>query len=350
MKNKKIFLLFFVCLFIGVILFILFHNIEDNKNTTYNIKLENYIQKENLKEKTYSILEEKTIIKKETQKKEQQTNISKKVEETKQAQEKKGGISTIFSPFYSQDNWVSQINNLEYDRITLELQNNGTESILVNEDFIYYLGNNDDGYVVETKIIEGAGELQPGETRKIVAKGNGDARYFVIGGNTMEVDKWAIYRVMSTATTANDLNQPAANGWPKYTIDAAPLTADWDEISLLPCTTYYIDENKYSNIKINNNNSESGVMALEIDLYNKMQETLIINGSSFVIKDFNNKNIETFKIEEYKEELYSKQRKHFILPFKYVGNEYLYSVILHTNIGDITIENPENIYGLMKLN
>lgn len=339
MKKKYIFIL--GVFFLLILLLLIFGNTKEDYSLTYNAKLENYIYKKELKQKTYSVLEEKKVVK--------QTNKTK-IEETKIAQEKKNGISTIFSPFYSQDGWVSQINNLEYDRVTLELQNNGAETIEVNEDFIYYLGNNDDGYVVETKIIEGAGYLQPGESRKIIAKGNGDARYFVIGGNTTEVDKWAIYRIMSTATTANDLNQPAANGWPKFTIDSAPLTADWDEISLLPCTTYYIDSDKYSNIKIDNKNNENGIMALEIDLYNKMQDTLVINGSSYIIKDFNNKNIETFKIEDYQDNLYSKQRKHFVLPFKFIGNEYLYSVILHTNIGDITIENPENIYGLMKIN
>lgn len=344
-KNKKILFFLIILILIWFIVGVI-NNFQEQKNKSYSERIEYFIVNKERDKETYSVLKNKTVNNLDLS----ETTVKKKIETTQKSQEQKWGVSTIFSPFYSTKNWVSQINNIEYDRITLEIKNNGNESIEVDENFIYYLGNNDDGYFVETKIIEGGGELKPGETKKIVAKGNGDARYFVIGGNDLDVKNWAIYRVMSTATTANDLNLPAANAYPKYIIDAVPLTADFEEFSLLPCTTYYLEEDKYASIKIKDNNPETIIMVLKIDLYNKMQEKLIINGTSFIIKDLEHKNVETFKIEDFNDELSSKQRKNLFIPFKYIGNDYLYSVILHTNLGDITIENPETIYGLMKLN
>lgn len=350
-KKKSIFIIIFVILIILLIL-VLFPKTSgvihknNEKLPYYSTKIYETRINNEITEQTYSELNKKVNIEKTST-----SEIQKKGEQWDEIKLKKAGVATIYSPFYSKHNWVSQITDISEDRVEFEIFNNRTESMMIDDMFTSFLGNDFEGYVVKSEIVEGAGELKPGEKRKVVVKGDGEARYFVIGKDFL-VEDWAIYRTITTNSVANDSDLPDIKSYSKYIIDSLPMVANFDEFNLLPYTTVLVDKNKYEKIKITENerknHPDSCIMAIEIDLYNKMNKDLEINGLTYIIKDGENNNVESFTLDDYKLSLDPEERQSLYLPFKYLGQEYLHSVILKSNLGDITIENPENIYGLIK--
>ena len=85
---------------------------------------------------------------------------------------------------------------------------------------------------------------------------------------------------------------------------------------------------------------------IEIDIYNKTNEKLVINGLDILHKQ-NNKVVNTQSIT-YKDTIQGLSLGLLKVPFKSMGGSYKTTLILHTNINDITIHDPELLFSTVK--
>lgn len=346
MKKRYLILIIFIIILLICSLWLLFMlKPAENINQTYSDAIFETLNYKVTTEKTYEVLGEKDI-----------SNITKEVikkenEKWKQIYPEKGGIANIYSPFFSKYGWVSQIKEYTKDRVVVDIKNESEETIYIDKNFISFFGNNVYGYEAETEIISGEGDLKPGEQREIILKGDGETSYFAIG-QIYHVDDWAIYRLMSYSTSAAGTpGEIVVDDYEKYVVDSVPMIAKFDEFQLLTFSTNYFADSEYKDIKINKEQKQkfpdSCILTTEVNIYNKMEEDLVINSVEYVIKDSNNTFVEKKEILDFKEKISSSQENKIFIPFKYLDSNQLYSLILHTNIGNITIQNPDNIYGLI---
>lgn len=90
------------------------------------------------------------------------------------------------------------------------------------------------------------------------------------------------------------------------------------------------------------NNPYATLGYIEIDIFNKTNEKLVIDGVDILHKQ-NNKVVNTQSIK-YEESVQSQSLNLIKIPFKSMGGKTRTTLVLHTNINDITIHDPELLF------
>ena len=99
------------------------------------------------------------------------------------------------TPFYSDEGWVANIQEINAGSISMEIYNNSDHDITITDDFAMYLGVTADDDMIISRTTEGLNKiLKPGETTKVKVVDGQDAKYFKIGYGNYPLD-WAMYPV-----------------------------------------------------------------------------------------------------------------------------------------------------------
>ena len=84
---------------------------------------------------------------------------------------------------------------------------------------------------------------------------------------------------------------------------------------------------------------------LKVDIYNKTDTPLNIT-SLDILYNQNNKVINTDTVD-YTGKIYSHDCQYIYVPFKYYGSNIKTTIVLKTNMGNITIYNPDLLFGVI---
>ena len=85
---------------------------------------------------------------------------------------------------------------------------------------------------------------------------------------------------------------------------------------------------------------------IELDIYNKHNEDLEITAIEYLYKQ-NGKVINT-ETSNFVKTIHSNTLSLFKVPFKFLGNGIRTTIILKTNIGNITINDPDTLFSVIK--
>lgn len=333
--KKKLIPLIFILLFIGITIYcILFFyqtkdtsNIEQDFNYVINLETETKFSELTLEEKNTEI---------------NSFNISLNRDNV---------VTTPATPFHSPDGWSSNVLGINDGSAVLEIYNNSSEPIFIDNSFIMYLGVNADDTPVESKITTGYGKLEPHTTTTVTVTNGGDAKYLKVGFGNRPKD-WAFYPVKSFMDRVNLENQIMYTDTENSTTYELTATISPHKFKDLNIGTLYsrkINKNSYLNLKLSKQEKNiypySTLGYIKVDIYNKSTQNLIIDNIDLLYK--NNNKIINSETLTFNKTIYSEDCQILDIPFKYLGGNITTTIILKTNFGNITIHQPEILFGTL---
>lgn len=347
--NKKNITISIISILIISIIFCILFLFTDNKQTDFTTTYSSLNAKSN--KKTYNAIistENKELS--ETPKEE----IEKQKTSYPSSENRQEALVPSSSPYHNtKDGWVANVLSVNDGSATVEVYNASNTDILIEEGFVAYLGVNADGSGVESKTTKGLGEtIKPGESLKITVTNGGDAKFLKVG-YTNAPKNWAMYYVKNFSDRVSNENQ-YMNDDDKdsdvFNITASITPKIFKSLNIGTSYSRKLTDTTVGELKLTKqeikNNPYATLGYIEIDIFNKTNEKLLIDGLDILHKQ-NNKVVNTQSIT-YKESIQGQSLGLLKLPFKSMGGGIRTTLVLHTNINDITIHDPELLFSTIK--